>query len=410
MVEELLNDRSLIADEQPPRPRENLYRDRRRGVQTLFGAIELSRRYYHHSASRTGRCPLDEALDLVRGHTPTLARLICRASASGGSYDQAAEDLFAYTGLKLESRSFGRLVAEVASVLREAQAALPPADGPAIPVLYVASDGTGVPMRREELAGRKGRQPDGSSHTREVKLGCVFTQTTTGEEGEPLRDPGSTSYVATFEGCRSMGTLLRQEAMRRGYARARETVYLGDGAAWIWENGRINFPDAVEILDFYHASEHAGQLAQALRGPGTPEAKELQGSWCHRMKQQSARPVLKEARRLAAEHPERLDAAQKETIGREIAYFETNAARTRYGHFRQAGFFIGSGVVEAGCKTVVGRRLKASGMFWSEHGAEDLLSLRCLLLGPHFDAAWEIRRSLLNARREKARRWAPSPN
>jgi hypothetical protein len=71
------------------------------------------------------------------------------------------------------------------------------------------------------------------------------------------------------------------------------------------------------------------------------------------------------------------------------------------------GLFIGSGVVEAGCKTVIGRRLKQSGMFWSQTGAEDILSLRCLVLGPHFDSTWKVRRQLLEQQQSKARRWNP---
>ena len=410
MVEGLLNDRALVCDDQLAAPLETLFSDRSRRVQTLFGPIQLHRRYYYHKASHTGRYPLDEALDLVRGCTPALARLICRASSTCGSYQEAANDLAAYTGLELESRHFGRLIAELAPALRAAHATLPATDELPIPVFYVSSDGTGVPMRREELSGIKGRQPDGSSRTREVKLGCVFTQTSTDEEGNPLRDPNSTSYVGTFEGCRSIGSLLRQEAFRRGYAKATQTVYLGDGAAWVWENSRLNFPDAVQILDFFHASQHAGELADALCGSDTEQAKELRSSWCHQMKQTSSKPIIQKAQRMVLANTENLDQTRRETIRREIEYFQTNAERTRYGHFRQKGFFIGSGVVEAGCKTVVGRRFKQSGMFWSQNGAEDLLSLRCLLLGPHFDSAWKARAPILSAQREKTRRWSPSLN
>lgn len=409
-MEGLLNDRNLIADGGPPHALESLYPDRPRRVQTLFGPIGLRRAYYHHRAARTGRCPLDEALDLVRGCTPALARLICRASSSSGSYQDAARDLAAYTGLEMESRHFGRLVAEIAPALRQAHESLAPARAQA-PICYVASDGTGVPMRKEELAGAKGRAPDGGARTREVKLGCVFFQTATGEHGEPMRDPDSTTYVATFGGARAAGTLLRQEALRRGYGDARQTVYLGDGAPWVWENRRLNFPDAVEILDFYHASEHVGELAGALFGPGTAAAKEQQSAWCKRMKSESTTPVIQEARALAQQIDPALEPQRRQNADRELGYLQDNESRTRYGEFRARGYFIGSGVVEAGCKTVVGRRLKASGMFWSQRGAEDLLSLRCLILGPHFDAAWKARAPILAAQRARARRWlSPSPN
>lgn len=412
MVEQLLNDRALLPDAQAPRALETHHRERPCRVQTLFGPIVLRRSYYHHAKSHTGRCPLDEALDLVAGsHTPALARLICRASTHSGSFNQAASDLNDYSGLQLDSRSFPRLVSEVAPGLRQALATLPaapPATG-AIPVLYVSSDGTGVPMRREELEGIAGKQPDGSARTREVKLGCVFTQSTTDENGEALRDANSTSYIGTFQGCREAGILLRQEALRRGYGTAREVVYLGDGAAWVWENARANFPDAVQILDFYHASEHAGALAAALWGSDPGKAREMQSTWCHQMKATDSSTMIEQAQDLLQDSLT-LSAAQREEAQREINYFTTHARRTRYGEFRSRGWFIGSGVVEAGCKTVVGRRLKQSGMFWSQSGGEDILSLRCLMLSPQFDAAWDARRSILATQRSKARHWSNSLN
>jgi hypothetical protein len=329
---------------------EIIHQGRPRRLQTLFGPIRLRRRYYYHTRAHCGRCPLDHALDLVGGTTPGLARLICRASTQSGSYEEAAEDLRAYTGLRLKGRHFGRLVREVIPSLRQAQAAQPAVAGSGIPLLYLASDGTGVAMRREELAGVRGRQPDGRARTREVKLGCVFTQTSLNEEGEPVRDPDSTTYVGTFEDCRHLGGLLRAEAFRRGYARAVRTVYLGDGAPWIWENARLNFPDAVQILDFYHASEHAGVLAAALLGAGAP-AQALQHRWCQQMKETSSAPMVSEAQQGLAARRALLEAEARQSVEREIGYFQTNAARTRYGDFRAQGYFIGSGVVEAGCKT-----------------------------------------------------------
>ena len=305
-------------------------------------------------------------------------------------------------------------MAALAPVLREALSTLAPSPAPPgppapIPVLYVSEDGTGVPMRRAELEGRAGRQEDGSARTREAKLGCVFTQSVTDEEGQPLRDPGSTSYTGTFQGCREAGILLRQEAVRRGLGRAQQVVYLGDGAAWVWENCRLNFPGAVEILDFYHATEHVGQLAKALHEGEPARAASQQSEWCHTMKASSPAAMLAEVRGLMDANPDWLE-AKRTAIETELNYLGSHAARTRYGEFRSKGYFIGSGVIEAGCKTVIGRRLKQSGMFWSEAGAEDLLSLRCQILGPHFDEVWKTRIHIRAKQREHARRWSPSHN
>lgn len=411
MLERLFNDRSLIPDAEAARPMEVIHRDRSHRVQTLFGIIELRRHYYYHLKAKQGRFPLDHHLDLVRGHTPGIARLICRASSQSASYQGAAADLKAYTGLNLDSRGFSRFVAEIMPELREAQASLPTAADPTrpIPILYLASDGTGVPLRPSELQDTKGRQPDGSARTREAKLGCVFTQTSTGEEGEPLRDPDSTTYVGTFDDCRALGSLLRAEAFRRGYTKAQATVYLGDGAHWIWENARLNFPDAQQILDFYHASEHAGELAAALHGAG-PAAKAQQATWCHQMKEQGASAVISGAQAQLEERRHSMSPEQIENVERQIGYFTNNLERMHYGEFRKNGYFIGSGVVEAGCKTVVGHRLKQSGMFWSHKGGDDILALRCITLGPAFLDIWNARLPILSQIRSKPPKWSASPN
>lgn len=408
IVSALYNDRAIFPDTATPLAFETCYHDRGINVETLFGGIRLSRNYYHHSKSGTGRFPLDDALGLEGGCSPAVARLICRAASLGASFEQGADDLAAYAGLSFDPRDLGRMVAAVAPGLVESLASLsssalpgPPA---AIPVLYVSTDGTGTPMRREELKGRPGKQEDGSARTREAKLGCVFTQTVTDDQGRPMRDPGSTSYVGTYQGCREIGVLLHQEARRRGLDRAKQVIHLGDGAAWIWENCRLTFPGAVGILDFYHASEHVGQLATAIHDDDPLLAASCRTRWCHDMKQTSPAALLTESHAMLDGHPEWSE-TKRAAIQKEIDYLESHSSRTHYGRYQANGWFIGSGVIEAGCKTVVGRRLKQSGMFWSEPGAENILSLRCLMLGPHFDAAWKARRELLAQQQIKARRW-----
>ena len=401
----------MLPDDENKLPFENRYRNRIRRVQTLFGEIQLRRNYHHHTQTGNGRCPLDDLLGLEGSHTPAVARLMCRAASRAGSYQEAAGDLAAYAGLQLDPRDLGRMVAVVAPGLREALAGLEPLADPkatSIPVLYVSCDGTGTPMRREELEGIKGKQPDGSARTREAKLGCVFTQTARDEEGKPLRDPGSTSYTGTYKGCREVAVLLHQEARRRGLDRAKQVVYLGDGAAWVWENCRLTFPRATEILDFYHASEHVGQLAAAIHDHDPARVAACRSRWCHDMKQTSPAALLVESHTLLDSHPEWSE-SKREAVQLQINYLESHSSRTHYGQYQANGWFIGSGVVEAGCKTVVGRRLKQSGMFWSQTGAEDILSLRCLVLGPHFDNTWKARRQLLDQQQAKSRRWTSGP-
>ena len=251
--------------------------------------------------------------------------------------------------------------------------------------MVVEADGTGVPMRRPELIGRQGKAADGSASTRENKLGAIFTQHGVDDEGFPLRDPASTTYVSTFAPAEDFGLALRQEALRRGISGASQTVFLGDGAPWVWELARVNFPDAVCILDFYHACEHLGTLAEALYGTGEASSTKSR-QWAALLKDDGIDQLIARVRKALPEDPPR-----REQIQKQLAYFEKNRTRMLYGTFRKKGFFIGSGVVEAGCKTVVGQRLKNSGMFWSLQGAHNVLTLRTALLGNHFDDDWNHR-------------------
>jgi hypothetical protein len=244
----------------------------------------------------------------------------------------------------------------------------------ATPQFYVSYDGTGVPMRPVELRGRKGKQPDGSAKTREIKLGCVFTQHGRDAAGHPLRDPDTTTYVASFLPAGDFGLLMRQEALRRGMAEAQRVIVLGDGALWIWEQARLNFVGALEILDFYHGLEHVNQLAELIYGEGHPKTKATQSRWKKLLLKDRVGRIIAEA-----EHHLPKAAAVRKQVKVQLAYLATNTARMQYGTYRQAGYFIGSGVIEAGCKTVIGLRAKQSGMKWSESGAGNVLNLRCLV-------------------------------
>lgn len=407
MVETLFNDRSLFPDDTTPQQGEIRHKPRKFKLNTIFGEIQLERIYLYHPSSKTGRSPLDETLGLEGHYTPALARLVCRAASMSSSFSQGAEDLAVFAGIKVNSRQFGRLAESIDPDLQKALATMKaPAIENDIPVLYVECDGTGTPMRKEELEGRAGKQKDGSSKTREAKLGCVFTQTTTTEKGEPVRDHDSTSYVGTYGDCRDIAVLLKQEADRRGLGRAKKVVFIGDGAAWIWKNCQLTLPDAVQILDYYHASEYAVAIAGAIHLNDKEKQHVLDERWRKNMKQSNPAGLISEAYAWLDAHPE-WSTERRTLIQDKIKYLENHRTRTEYGEYRAKGYFIGSGVIEAGCKTVVGARLKQSGMFWSKAGAENILGLRCLILGPHFDEAWKIRQTLLAEKRRKARRWLP---
>lgn len=382
-MQNLLEQGSADLPENTSQPGEKAHPDRSKNVATLFGSIAIRRNYFYQPSLRQGRIPLDEALGLIDGSSPGLVRLASRAAARSG-YEAASQDLAALAAIKIEARQIQRIVQQSGPRVGLELLEGPCAIENSIPVMYVEVDGTGVPMVPEELVGRKGKQPDGSAKTREVKLGCVFTQTTTDEEGYPLRDHRSTTYVGSFESAEPFGLKIRTEAQRRGIGSALVTVFLGDGAAWVWELARLNFPGALCILDFYHALEHLNDLCKILYAGQDRWVRNMQERWFYQMENDGIEEVITQARRRMSE----LNPGLHETVEKQIAYFENNKERMLYKTYRQKGYFYGSGVVEAGCKTVVGQRLKQSGMLWGRPGAENVLELRCALLGNRWDECW----------------------
>ncbi|HLH53828.1 MAG TPA: ISKra4 family transposase [Verrucomicrobiae bacterium] len=385
ILEELLNDPALPVPEDYSRAGEKCHAKRPKEFLSLFGPVPLHRNYYHSQAKQTGRAPLDQALGLWAGYSPGVLRVLCRLAARF-PFEIAAAEFKAYCGLKVEGRQIQRVTQDGGPLVRQVQQQLPPFkhDSGTIPVLYTAVDGTGVPMMPSELEGRVGKQPDGSAKTREVKLGCIFTQTTTDEEGLPLRDYQSTSYVAGFEEAADFMVRVRQEAIRRRMAAALLVVLLGDGAAWIWEQGQKCFPMAFQILDLYHALEHLSALTKLLEAQ-PQAAKALWQTWREQLLADEVAEVLRQAR----ERSVQLSGEPADLASKEIGYFQNNQSRMLYGTYRALGFFYGSGVVEAGCKTVIGGRCKGSGMLWSEPGATHVLDLRCSLFGNQFDQVWD---------------------
>ncbi len=354
-------------------------------VQGIFGHFQLRRDYYYHVGKHAGHYPADAALGLEGGYTPALAKLICLEGADESTYLKAERHLEQTGGIAVSARQIQRVVQRVGSDAqawqeREAQPGACDA-----PILYVSADGTGVPMVPEELKGRRGKQTDGTAKTRQVYLGCVFTQHRTDDQGHPVRDYESTTYVSSFQSIDAFGPLLRQEALRRGLGSAGKVVVLIDGAAGLENMGRLCFKDCLQIVDFFHALEHAGLVLEALLGKNHPDYKRRRRRWAKRLLKDKVQTLIQETRLQCAGQP--AAAAVEKALG----YFVRNVDRMQYGTFRAAGYFIGSGVVEAGCKTVIGGRCKQSGMFWSESGAQNILALRCIHSSRRLEDFWKYR-------------------
>lgn len=384
LLEELYRQPDLSVPDNASRPGEKCHPDRAKDIHTLFGTIAVHRHYFYHPESQTGRFPLDQALGLVQSFSPALVRLCARAAAKEG-YESASEDLLAQAGVTIEGRQIQRLVNLVAPAVATQLETGAPARADPIPILYAEVDGTGVPMVAKELAGRPGKQEDGSAKTREVKLGALFTQTKTDEDGLPVRDHQSTTEVGSFESAPDFGTRIRAEARRRGLGRAAKMVFIGDGAAWIWELARANFPLAILILDLYHALERLHALCDGLYGKDTPWAVRMKQTWTAMLKHDPVDEVIAAARRRLGD----MGQPPEDALAKQIAYFEHHQDKMRYQTYREQGLFYGSGVIEGGCKSVIGQRLKESGMFWTEQGASSVLTLRVALKSHRWDECWD---------------------
>jgi hypothetical protein len=125
-------------------------------------------------------------------------------------------------------------------------------------------DGTGVPVVKKETEGRKGKTDRQAAHTREAKLGRVFTQSAWDKEGFAIRDPDSTTYIGAIETAEEFGRRLYLEAWKRGWSRTKKKVVIGDGAEWIWNLTAEHFPGAIQIVDLYHARQHLWELVRKL--------------------------------------------------------------------------------------------------------------------------------------------------
>jgi hypothetical protein len=201
-----------------------------------------------------------------------------------------------------------------------------------------------------------------------------------------MRDHESTAYVSNIASIDHFGPLLRQEAIRRGLALAAQVVLLIDGASCLANMGRLCFPTAIQIVDFFHALEHAGQVLVALLGSKEhPDYKARRKRWAGQLLKDGVEKLIAQTRKECA------GTSREQAVEKELGYFVNNVARMQYGTFRRQGFFIGSGVVEAGCKTVMGARCKQSGMFWSRRGAENVLALRCIHASRRLDRFWKER-------------------
>ena len=375
------------------------YRElRSKPLLTVVGKVQVSRPYYLCTHCHRGQFPADVELDIEHTEFSPGVRRMQAVVGQDAPFDHGREQLKLLANLEVTTKAVERTAEAIgddiarrehAEIQKALQLDLPVIVGEPIPVLYVQMDGTGVPVVKKETVGRQGKTDGQPAHTREAKLGCVFTQSTWDEEGFAIRDPDSTTYTGTIETAVEFGKRIYLEAWKRGWSRAKKKVVIGDGAEWIWNIVAEHFPDAIQIVDLYHARQHLWEVARRLY----PNDEVKQKAWMkiHQKRLLDKGEIKKLVGSLRSIETPNPEVAEK--IRTEADYFERNAERMRYPKFRRQHLFVGSGVIEAGCKTVIGSRLKQSGMFWTVRGASAILALRCSHLNGRFEDYWEGRRA-----------------
>jgi hypothetical protein len=362
---------------------------------TILGPVPYLRSMFQCPVCQATRYPGDEALDVVETtRSPGLRRMMARAG-SQSTFKEGQEDLKVYAGIEVSAKDVERVAEGIGQQMevwasREREAMLEQNESvrpeKTIPTFYIGYDGTGVPMTEAERRGRKGKQADGSAKTREAKLGCVFTQTAVDAKGFAVRDPDSTSFVGAIESAEDFGWRIFGEAMRRGLPQAQRGIVLGDGAEWVKNLAQMHFPEATFIIDLYHARQHVSELCKVLFAGDEKKIGPQRIRWWTDLDEGKVEKIIRQARQQLPE-----DAQARKRGEAEIHYLEKNKMHMRYAEFRSQGLFVGSGVVEAGCKTLIGQRLKQSGMEWSVRGANAIISLRCIIKSNRFEDYWESR-------------------
>jgi hypothetical protein len=364
--------------------------------ESALGPLSLQRAYYHCERCGSGFCPRDRALGLEGSSlSPGVLRMTASAAALV-SFEESHGLLHELAGVEVSAKQVERVAeglgAEVAVDERQPVEKM----SPAAPTMYLGMDGTGVPMRAPEVAGRAGKQADGSAKTREAKVVTLWTAESRHKQGKPTRDPGSITYSAAIESAATLDTSpelsdfaarVLREATRRGFTEATRQVVLGDGSTWIWNTASELFPAATQILDRFHAKEHLSTVGKVIFGNS-----EAGKAWIQQRYDELDEGRLSSL--VKALHPYSCPYQEAREC---VHYLRNNRRRMRYPQFHQQGFCTSTGVVEAGCKVVIVTRLKRAGMHWTVKGANAIIALRCSKLSGRFEDFWERRSDQVKA-------------
>jgi hypothetical protein len=348
-LQAVIEERERVSPECCGRPMERRARERRE-VLTLVGGVRVWRRYLRCPACGKHCRPSDEWLGWRGGFSRAVEEVVAW-ECTALPYREALTSLEKLAGLEVSLQGAEAVVAAWGAK----PLLLPP---------------QAEPLGRDGVIEIDGASAFVGGRWREVKLGAFFEWDRQAEASH--RQPVARSYVASWEPVGQFQETLWQEALVRGTVSARALAVLGDGAPWIWELASWLFPRAVQILDWYHLSEHLWEAAKVVHGEGTAPTTRLAKRWEGEVWEGRSEGVEAHLRELVAQGRDDTEA----TLRRCADYLLTHQRRLRYPEFRAQGWPVGSGVVEGGCKQVIGMRLKRKSTRWSEAGAAAVLHLR----------------------------------
>ncbi len=344
--------------------------DRSRQIHTLMGWIKLKRAYYRCPDCGSSLAPYDKLSGLGRQQlSPALAKACCMLAVDD-SFEEVSQKIEQLFGQRVCDDTVKQAVHQVGKVVLQQQdqelrrffedKQIPQAQT-SVDRLYVSADGTTV----SEKEG-----------WHEAKLACIYWENERFEVGK--------RYVGRFDNSDIFGWHMWMEACKCGLREAKEVVYLGDGASWIRSEHYRHFNRATFIIDWYHAAEHLWDCGKALFGEGTEATDRWVSERLVLLGEGQTKRLLDDLTRLRKAYR----GHKRKSIDTLYRYISVNEEQMRYDVFRSKGYDIGSGAAEGGCKHVIGKRLKQSGMIWSRAGSSATLALRTTWLNGSWDELW----------------------
>ena len=360
---------------------------------TALGPLTLERARYHCDSCRNGFSPRDRTLGMAGTFLSPAALRMVGIAAARTSFEGSSALLRELAGVVVAPKTAERHAEALGREIAGDECRVVEPEPSDAFTLHLGLDGTGVPARKTEVEGREGKRPDGGAGTREAKLAVVWSAETADQEGNPVRDSDSATYNAAIETIAARDTDIApapfarrvlREAERRGFDTAGRRVILGDGAPWIGNFADEHFPDAIQIVDIFHAKGHLFEVAKAIHGI----ASEIGGQWAGKRREELDEGRVDDVIAALRGHAETCEEARKNAD-----CFSNNRERMTYPEFRAMGLCVASGVVEGACRNIVGARLKQGGMRWTVAGANAIIALRCAVESNRFDDFWERRAS-----------------